>query len=125
MNRVMETEVTNLWKRVSAKEKNAYSSCDNVIGMGNIGDYVYTPSLIQEKECIEQLNHFLNLIELDQDDLHFYDLLKTKDGNTWTEFHQKLDFLASMLNAVGILQYEEEPIYYPMKKSNPKIKIIK
>lgn len=120
----MEREVTDLFFRVCAKEKEAYLlSHNNVIGKGNTNDYSYNPYMIEMNE--DRLMNFLNLLDVEQEkDIYFTDLFHTKDGSTWTEFYQKLDFLASMLNAAGLLEYEEEPVYDPYRSGNPKIKII-
>ena len=118
----MEKDVTNLWWSVSALEKDSYLvSHNNIIAEGRLGDYAYNPVLIDANR--DKLYSFIGELDVDKDNLRFFDLLCKKDGSSWTEFHQKLDFMASMLKAANILEYEENPL----DKSNqdPKVKILK
>lgn len=116
---LMEREITSLWW-----DQSVSTSDDHIIGKGNNGSYAYVPSLVEE----EELRNYLELLGIDSKEdieLNFYDLMKTKDGDQWTQLHQKLDFFASMLNAAGILEYVEEPKEFGKKRGNPKVKILK
>lgn len=118
----MEKDVTNLWWSVSALEKDSYLvSHNNIIAEGRLGDYVYNPVLIDANR--DKLYSFIEELDVDKDNLRFFDLLRKKDGSLWTEFHQKLDFMASMLRAANILEYEENPL--DKSNQNPKVKILK
>ena len=117
----MDRDVTKLWLQVLAGEKHAYRvSNGNIIADGRLGDYVYNQVCIENNKV--RLYEFIDELDLDKNNLEFYDLLKRKDGSNWTKLHQKLDFLASMLNAANILEYEENPL--DKKNKNPKIKIL-
>jgi len=118
----MEKDVTNLWWSVSALEKDSYLvSHNNIIAEGRLGDYAYNPVLIDANR--DKLYSFIEELDVDKDNLRFFDLLRKKDGSLWTEFHQKLDFMASMLRAANILEYEENPL--DKSNQNPKVKILK
>ena len=118
----MEKDVTNLWWSVSALEKDSYLvSHNNIIAEGRLGDYAYNPVLIDANR--DKLYSFIGELDVDKDNLRFFDLLCKKDGSSWTEFHQKLDFMASMLKAANILEYEENPL--DKSNHNPKVKILK
>lgn len=118
----MEKDVTNLWWCVSALEKDSYLvSHNNIIAEGRLGDYAYNPVLIDANR--DKLYSFIEELDVDRDNLRFFDLLRKKDGSLWTEFHQKLDFMASMLRAANILEYEENPL--DKSNQNPKVKILK
>ena len=118
----MEKDVTNLWWSVSALEKDSYLvSHNNIIAEGRLGDYAYNPVLIDANR--DKLYSFIEELDVDRDNLRFFDLLRKKDGSSWTEFHQKLDFMASMLKAANILEYEENPL--DKSNQNPKVKILK
>lgn len=118
----MEKDVTNLWWSVSALEKDSYLvSHNNIIAEGRLGDYAYNPVLIDANR--DKLCSFIEELDVDKDNLRFFDLLRKKDGSLWTEFHQKLDFMASMLRAANILEYEENPL--DKSNQNPKVKILK
>ena len=118
----MEKNVTNLWWSVSALEKDSYLvSHNNIIAEGRLGDYAYNPVLIDANR--DRLYSFIEELDVDKDNLRFFDLLRKKDGSLWTEFHQKLDFMASMLRAANILEYEENPL--DKSNQNPKVKILK
>ncbi len=118
----MEKNVTNLWWSVSALEKDSYLvSHNNIIAEGRLGDYAYNPVLIDANR--DKLYSFIEELDVDKDNLRFFDLLRKKDGSLWTEFHQKLDFMASMLRAANILEYEENPL--DKSNQNPKVKILK
>lgn len=118
----MEKDVTNLWWSVSALEKDSYLvSHNNIIAEGRLGDYAYNPVLIDANR--DKLYSFIEELDVDKDNLRFFDLLRKKDGSLWTEFHQKLDFMASMLRAANILEYEENPL--DKSNQNPKVKIMK
>ena len=118
----MEKDVTNLWWSVSALEKDSYLvSHNNIIAEGRLGDYAYNPVLIDANR--DKLYSFIEELDVDKDNLRFFDLLCKKDGSSWTEFHQKLDFMASMLKAANILEYEENPL--DKSNQNPKVKILK
>ena len=118
----MEKDVTNLWWSVSALEKDSYLvSHNNIIAEGRLGDYAYNPVLIDANR--DKLYSFIEEFDVDRDNLRFFDLLPKKDGSSWTEFHQKLDFMASMLKAAHILEYEENPL--DKSNQNPKVKILK
>ena len=118
----MEKDVTNLWWSVSALEKDSYLvSHNNIIAEGRLGDYAYNPVLIDANR--NKLYSFIEELDVDKDNLRFFDLLRKKDGSLWTEFHQKLDFMASMLKAANILEYEENPL--DKSNQNPKVKILK
>lgn len=118
----MEKDVTNLWWSVSALEKDSYLvSHNNIIAEGRLGDYAYNPVLIDANR--DKLYSFIEELDVDKDNLRFFDLLRKKDGGLWTEFHQKLDFMASMLRAANILEYEENPL--DKSNQNPKVKILK
>lgn len=118
----MEKDVTNLWWSVSALEKDSYLvSHNNIIAEGRLGDYAYNPVLIDANR--DKLYSFIEELDVDRDNLRFFDLLLKKDGSSWTEFHQKLDFMASMLKAANILEYEENPL--DKSNQNPKVKILK
>ena len=118
----MEKDVTNLWWSVSALEKDSYLvSHNNIIAEGRLGDYAYNPVLIDANR--DKLYSFIGELDVDKDNLRFFDLLCKKDGSSWTEFHQKLDFMASMLKAANILEYEENPLN--KSNQNPKVKILK
>lgn len=118
----MEKNVTNLWWSVSALEKDSYLvSHNNIIAEGRLGDYAYNPVLIDANR--DKLYSFIQELDVDKDNLRFFDLLRKKDGSLWTEFHQKLDFMASMLRAANILEYEENPL--DKSNQNPKVKILK
>ena len=118
----MEKDVTNLWWSVSALEKDSYLvSHNNIIAEGRLGDYAYNPVLIDANR--DKLYSFIGELDVDKDNLRFFDLLCKKDGSSWTEFHQKLDFMASMLRAANILEYEENPL--DKSNQNPKVKILK
>ena len=118
----MEKDVTNLWWSVSALEKDSYLvSHNNIIAEGRLGDYAYNPVLIDANR--DKLYSFIEELDVDKDNLRFFDLLCKKDGSSWTEFHQKLDFMASMLRAANILEYEENPL--DKSNQNPKVKILK
>lgn len=118
----MEKNVTNLWWSVSALEKDSYLvSHNNIIAEGRLGDYAYNPVLIDANR--DKLYSFIEELDVDKDNLRFFDLLRKKDGSLWTEFHQKLDFMASMLRAANILEYEENPL--DKNNQNPKVKILK
>lgn len=118
----MEKNVTNLWWSVSALEKDSYLvSHNNIIAEGRLGDYAYNPVLIDANR--DKLYSFIEELDVDKDNLRFFDLLRKKDGSLWTEFYQKLDFMASMLRAANILEYEENPL--DKSNQNPKVKILK
>lgn len=118
----MEKDVTNLWWSVSALENDSYlESHNNIIAEGRLGDYAYNPVLIDANR--DKLYSFIGELDVDKDNLRFFDLLCKKDGSSWTEFHQKLDFMASMLKAANILEYEENPL--DKSNHNPKVKILK
>ena len=118
----MEKNVTNLWWSVSALEEDSYLvSHNNIIAEGRLGDYAYNPVLIDANR--DKLYSFIEELDVDKDNLRFFDLLRKKDGSLWTEFHQKLDFMASMLRAANILEYEENPL--DKSNQNPKVKILK
>ena len=118
----MEKNVTNLWWSVSALEKDSYLvSHNNIIAEGRLGDYAYNPVLIDANR--DKLYSFIEELDVDKDNLRFFDLLRKKDGSLWTEFHQKLDFMASMLRAANILEYEEN--HLDKSNQNPKVKILK
>lgn len=118
----MEKDVTNLWWSVSALENDSYlESHNNIIAEGRLGDYAYNPVLIDANR--DKLYSFIEELDVDKDNLRFFDLLCKKDGSSWTEFHQKLDFMASMLKAANILEYEENPL--DKSNQNPKVKILK
>lgn len=118
----MEKDVTNLWWSVSALEKDSYLvSHNNIIAEGRLGDYAYNPVLIDANR--DKLYSFIEELDVDKDNLRFFDLLRKKDGSLWTEFYQKLDFMASMLRAANILEYEENPL--DKSNQNPKVKILK
>jgi hypothetical protein len=118
----MEKDVTNLWWSVSALEKDSYLvSHNNIIAEGRLGDYAYNPVLIDANR--DKLYSFIEELDVDKNNLRFFDLLRKKDGSLWTEFHQKLDFMASMLMAANILEYEENPL--DKSNQNPKVKILK
>lgn len=118
----MEKGVTNLWWSVSALEKDSYLvSHNNIIAEGRLGDYAYNPVLIDANR--DKLYSFIEELDVDKDNLRFFDLLRKKNGSLWTEFHQKLDFMASMLRAANILEYEENPL--DKSNQNPKVKILK
>ena len=118
----MEKDVTNLWWSVSALEKDSYLvSHNNIIAEGRLGDYAYNPVLIDANR--DKLYSFIEELDVDKDNLRFFDLLRKKNGSLWTEFHQKLDFMASMLRAANILEYEENPL--DKSNQNPKVKILK
>lgn len=118
----MEKNVTNLWWSVSALEKDSYLvSHNNIIAEGRLGDYAYNPVLIDANR--DKLYSFIEELDVDKDNLRFFDLLRKKDGSLWTEFHQKLDFMASMLRAANILEYEENSL--DKSNQNPKVKILK
>ncbi len=118
----MEKDVTNIWWSVSALEKDSYLvSHNNIIAEGRLGDYAYNPVLIDANR--DKLYSFIGELDVDKDNLRFFDLLCKKDGSSWTEFHQKLDFMASMLKAANILEYEENPL--DKSNQNPKVKILK
>ena len=117
----MEKDVTNLWWSVSALEKDSYLvSHNNIIAEGRLGDYAYNPVLIDANR--DKLYSFIEELDVDKDNLRFFDLLRKKDGSLWTEFHQKLYFLASMLEAANILEYEGNPL--DKSNGNPKIRIL-
>ena len=118
----MEKDVTNIWWSVSALEKDSYLvSHNNIIAEVRLGDYAYNPVLIDANR--DKLYSFIEELDVDKDNLRFFDLLRKKDGSLWTEFHQKLDFMASMLRAANILEYEENPL--DKSNQNPKVKILK
>lgn len=93
------------------------------LGEGTLGDYVYKQDKLEEKK--EELEEILNTIDINKENLKFSDLGYTKSGEKWAKSNQRIDFLSSMLNASGLLKYEEYPLTYEKNKINPKIKVLK
>ena len=117
-----ENDITSLWWSISILEKDStFDSHNDIVAEGLLGEYTYDSVLIDANR--DKLYSFIEELDVDKDNLRFFDLLRKKDGSSWTEFHQKLDFMASMLRAANILEYEENPL--DKSNQNPKVKILK
>ncbi len=96
-------EVYKNWSDAVSKERKAWQNKNNIIGESLNNDFCFNSEILNYyKERIELL---LSLVDKAK---KYEELMILNNGKKWTEARQKIDFLISLGNALGLVKVNKE-----------------
>ena len=96
-------EVYKNWSDAVSKERKAWQNKNNIIGESLNNDFCFNMEVLNYYE--ERIELLLSLVDKAK---KYEELMVLNNGKKWTEARQKIDFLISLGNALGLVKVNKE-----------------